>query len=101
MSNILKIIYSVLCFPAWICFRHYGKKNFLIEEDFERWRKEFSRLRQCTRFIAFRIMMTSYPEYRYQLYYRLPFILRHFLNLILRRCNNLHLDIESSKMGGV
>lgn len=100
MSNILRIFYSALCFPAWICFRHYGKKNYLVEEDFERWRKEFSRLRQCTRFVAFRIMMTSYPEYRYQLYYRLPFILRHFLNLILRRCNNLHLDIESSQMGG-
>lgn len=97
----MKVLYSILCFPAWIAFCIYSRKNHLIIEDFDRWRDSFRRLGACSRYTAFRLMMSSYPEYRYQFYYRLPFVIRHLLNIILRRCNNLYIDMPSVAVGGV
>lgn len=95
MNRIRAILYTIICFPSWMAFCQYSRKNELIVEDFNRWCKEFKRLSNCSEFSAFRTMMTEYPEYRFQLYYRLPFLTRHLLTILLRPCNNLYIDTLS------
>lgn len=96
-----KILYTLLCLPTFVSFLYFKGKNNEIEEDFCRRRKDFVRLSKMSRFDAFRTMMDSYPEYRFQLYYRLPKIIRLFLNLILRQQQNLYVSMAPVQVGGM
>lgn len=80
----MKHIYSILTFPGWIAYNYYSRRDQLLEEDFMAM-CQHHKLLGISRHSAFVYLMQQFPEYRYLFYYRLPFWIRHLLNIVLRR----------------
>lgn len=90
---IRNIIYSLIGFPHILCYLYYRKKILEIDEDLRRY--------TFGAHIGLRAFVEVLPlsEYRYVFYYRLPFVWRHLLNVILQRTKDCYL--HSNAMGGV
>lgn len=81
-------IVSIFHLLAYMLFRYQIKE---IDEDLVVWTNGKTGNK------AFLSQITK-KEYRNIYYYRLPFVIRHFLNLILPRVNNC--KIQCSNIGG-
>lgn len=73
-------------------------KNHFVQEDFDAWVNRH-KLTSKSRHNAFVNLISRFPEYRTILYYRMPFVVRHILNIFLRR-RDLRISVPEL-MGGV
>ena len=80
----MKFLYNLLTFPAYLFFLYYKRRKYLIQEDFDAWVNRH-KMKSSSKHEAFVKLMYRFPEYRTVLYYRMPFAVRHFLNVFLRR----------------
>ena len=85
-----------LFFPLWITFKIYVKKNTLVEQDFIAWCKRHNMNVADKK--NFLYLAKKFPEYRYVFYYRLPWTLRHILNIFYPRQKMLR--ISTLRVGG-
>ena len=92
----MELLYTFIIIPSYLVFLFYRGRNRSINDDFFACREKH-KIFNMTERQAFTKLMMSYPEYRYLLYYRLPFFPRHLLNLILRRGNS---HINTKDVGG-
>lgn len=89
---------KVLFLPAWWFFSVNSKKNPLCEEDFDVWITRH-KLKHLSRRDAFFSIFRRFPEYRYILYFRLPFIWGNLLNLIYPRQKLLRISVPNMSGG--
>ena len=80
----MRFLYNFLTLPAYLFFLYYKRRNHLIQEDFDAWVNRHIK-KSKSKHGAFVELMCRLPEYRTLLYYRMPFAVRHFLNVFLRR----------------
>ena len=78
--------------PLWIVFKIYRDNNQLVSEDFIAWRSRHKYTGVSDR-KAFLSLVMRFPEYRYLLYYRLPFFIGHLMNIFYPRQKLLRISV--------
>lgn len=86
----MKVLLYVICFPHIICFIYYRRIIPEINEDLQSFAGDVS--------VSTFVLQLKKKEYRNVFYYRLPFIVRHFLNIFLRRERTCY--IHTKNIGG-
>lgn len=87
----MKFIYFILSVPHILCFIVYRNIIPDIKTDLQRFSGKSSQLKDF-------IIQIRKKEYRNVFYYRIPFVLRHILNLILHKEESCLL--HTSNIGG-
>lgn len=91
----MNILFSLLCLPFYLAFTVYKRSRPLIGEDFKAWVVRHKCEKMST-YKAFVILMKK-KEWRSVFYFRLPFTIRHVLNILLKRSD---LRIHTLQVGG-
>ena len=86
----MNALFWLISFPHIICFIYYRRINPEINEDLQSFAVDTS--------LKDFVFQLRKREYRNVFYYRLPFTVRHFLNLFLRRERTCY--IHTKNIGG-
>lgn len=81
----LNIFYYIACLPSYLVFILQARRNCRMREDFLAWCDKYKRfIIGKSMYGSFVYLMGRFPEYRAVLYWRMSFMPRHILGLILR-----------------
>ena len=89
----MKLYYWIVGLPHILCYLYFRKKKKEIDMDLSRYTGGALGVKPF-------VNVLPQKEYRYIFYYRIPFFIRHLLNILLPRTTNCYLH-TGNVLGGV